>query len=59
MDWSEIAKWVAGIVALVFGGGLAFKFVSSRNTSVRMTSQKNNKAGGDIIGGDSAKKTGK
>jgi len=59
MDWSEIATWVAGVVALGIGGGLVFRFVSSKNTSVRVTSQKNNRAGGDIIGGDSVKKTDK
>jgi hypothetical protein len=55
MDWMEIGKWVAGILA----GGVVFKFVSNRisskKSSIRITSQKNNSAGGDIVGGDSTK----
>ncbi|WP_238913010.1 hypothetical protein [Achromobacter insolitus] len=59
MDWSEIGKWLAGIIAAVVAGGLTLKLVSyrltSKKTRVHITSQKNNSAGGDIIGGNSVK----
>ncbi|MBQ0960223.1 hypothetical protein KAK06_14810 [Ideonella sp. 4Y11] len=63
MDWVAIGKWAAPIIAAIIAAGIAFKFTIDRRksskSSVRITSQKNNKAGGDIIGGDSVKKNAK
>lgn len=60
MDWLTIGKWVAGIVAVAVGAGIVFKLTVSRrsssDSSVRITSQKNNIAGGDIVGGDKTTK---
>jgi cytochrome c-type biogenesis protein CcmH/NrfF len=54
MDWQEIGKWAAGIVAIIIGGGLVFRFafVRKSNRSERTVTQNNNRAGRDIIGGD-------
>jgi uncharacterized protein involved in exopolysaccharide biosynthesis len=61
MDWVSVGKWVAGIIATVVAAGVVLKFTVNRSnsstSSVRITSQKGNNAGGDIIGGDSVKKT--
>lgn len=61
MDWIAIGKWAAGILAAAIAAGIVIKFTVNRHnsskSSIRVTSQKNNKAGGDIIGGDSVKKT--
>lgn len=60
MDWLAIGKWVAGIIVAAVGAGIVFKLTVSRrsssNSSVRITSQKNNIAGGDIVGGDKTTK---
>lgn len=59
MDWSEIGKYVGILAAAIGGAGLVLKFSSSRSSkskkNTRVTIQKNNTAGGDIIGGDSKK----
>jgi hypothetical protein len=54
MEWQEIGKWVAAIIAVVVGAGLAFRFVFVRKSSIseRSTTQSGNHAGRDIIGGD-------
>lgn len=54
MDWQEIAKWVFGVVAAIFGGGIIFRFafVRKNHSSERTVTQNNNRAGRDIIGGD-------
>lgn len=54
MDWQEVGKWVAGIVAAIVGGGLVFRFAFVRKSqnSTRTVTQSNNRAGRDIIGGD-------
>lgn len=54
MDWQEIGKWVAGIIAAIVGGGLIFRFAFVRNShsSERTVTQNNNRAGRDIVGGD-------
>lgn len=63
MDWFEVAKWVAGLATALIAGGLVIKLAvknkSSKDNSVRIVSQKYNNAGGDIIAGDSVKKTNK
>lgn len=63
MDWIAIGKWIAGVIVAAIAAGIVFKFtVNRRNyskSSIRVTSQKNLKAGGDIIGGDSVKKNSK
>lgn len=58
MDWLEIAKVVGAVIAAVVGGGLVLKKISKRNSrsDIRIVSQKNNTAGGDIVAGDSSKK---
>ena len=59
MDWSEIGKYVGILAAAIGGAGLVLKFSSSRSSkskkNTRVIIQKNNTAGGDIIGGDSKK----
>jgi|GEM_PF-2898150 len=61
MDWTEIWKWIAGVIAALIAGGLVIKLAftakSSKRKSVRVVVQKDIKAGGDVIGGDSIKKT--
>lgn len=61
MDWEVIGKWVAGIVAALVASGVVVKLVVMRRTSnrssIRVVSQKNNIAGGDIVAGNSAKKS--
>lgn len=61
MDWIAICKWAAGALAAAIGTGIVIKFTVNRHnsskSSIQITSQKNNKAGGDIIGGNSVKKT--
>jgi cell division septal protein FtsQ len=61
MDWFETMKWVAGVIAAIVGAGLVIKLTysrkSSNDSSIRVVSQKGNHAGGDIIAGDSVKKT--
>lgn len=60
MDWFEIVMWAAGVIAAIIAAGLVIKLTitrkSSSDSSVRIVSQKNNQAGGDIIAGDSVKK---
>lgn len=60
MDWEVIGKWVAGIVAALVASGVVVKLVVMRRisnrSSIRVVSQKNNIAGGDIVAGNSAKK---
>lgn len=55
MDWNEIGKWALALATAVIGGGIAFKYVrkSKSSSNSRTVIQKNNKAGRDIIGGDS------
>lgn len=61
MDWSEIWKWIAGVIAAIAVSGIAIKYASSRKSSRRsntnIVSQKKNTAGGDIVGGNSTKIT--
>ena len=59
MDWIELAKWGGGILAAAIAGGFVFKRVTTRRSanSVRIVSQKNNTAGGDIVAGNSIKKS--
>lgn len=54
MNWLEIGKWVVGIIVAIVGGGLIFRFafVRKSHNSERTVTQKNNRAGRDIIGGD-------
>lgn len=63
MDLADVWKWVAGAVAALVTGGVVFKLTSSsrssKDSSVRVVTQNNNRAGGDIIAGDSIKKTSK
>ena len=63
MDWLSIGKWIAGIVAVIVTAGIVIKVVvstrNSKSKSTRFVSQKNNRAGGDIIAGDSMKKNSK
>lgn len=62
MELSEILTWVGAVVAALVAGGFVIKFAINKKNSkigdVRITTQSNNTAGGDIIGGDSVKKTG-
>lgn len=56
MDWAEIGKWLLAVVAALAVAGFAFKFVFVRKKTTNKTrtvTQTNNKAGRDIIGGDS------
>lgn len=60
MEAADILKILAAI-AVVFAAGFTLKIAigqrkSSKN-DVRFVSQKNNVAGGDIVAGDSTKKT--
>jgi len=60
MDWSEIAKWILAVIAALAVAGFVFKFVFVRKTTTNNTRtviQNNNKAGRDIIGGDSTNNT--
>lgn len=63
MELVTIVKIVAGVLIALFAVGVVIKITAnwndSSNRSMRITSQKNNKAGRDIIGGDSIKKTSK
>lgn len=63
MDWQAIAKWVGVVIAAAVAAGLVIKLTISHRrsskSSVRVVSQKNNRAGGDIIAGDSVKKNAK
>ncbi|WP_157654315.1 hypothetical protein [Burkholderia ubonensis] len=60
MDWQAIAKWVGVVIAAAVAAGLVVKLTislrRSSKSSVRVVSQKNNRAGGDIIAGNSVKK---
>lgn len=60
MDMTELGDWALKVLAALAVGGLVVKFAISRRDSkrsaLRITSQRNNVAGGDIIGGDSVKK---
>lgn len=57
MDWTEIGKWVLAAIALVGAIGLAVKISFNRKSSssanTRTVTQNNNRAGRDIVGGDS------
>ena len=57
MDLLEIGKWVLAAIAALAAAGVVIKIVlvrkSSTTKSERTVIQKNNKAGRDIIGGDS------
>ena len=55
MDWTEIGKWIGGIIAAAVATGLVFKFAFVRKSSKtsRTVTQTNNRAGRDIVGGDS------
>lgn len=56
MDWTEIGKWLLAAIAAIAAIGLVFKFSinrkSSNSTTTRTVTQTNNRAGGDIVGGD-------
>lgn len=62
MEWSNISAIVLGIIG-VLAAGFTIKTIilnrSKKNTNVRIVSQKNNTAGGDIVAGDSTKITSK
>ena len=57
MDWTEIGKWVLTAIAAIGAIGLVVKFSISRksstSTNTRTVTQSNNRAGRDIVGGDS------
>lgn len=57
MDWTEIGKWVLAAIAVIGAIGLVVKFSISRKSSTsttkRTVTQNNNRAGRDIVGGDS------
>ncbi|WP_156162574.1 hypothetical protein [Burkholderia sp. MSHR3999] len=63
MDWQAIGKWVGVVIAAAVAAGLVVKLTislrRSSKSSVRVVSQKNNRAGGDIIAGNSVKKNAK
>lgn len=52
MDWSEIILGVLGFLGAVIAGGITLKIISKRTSRLNLVSQKNNVAGGDIVGGD-------
>jgi hypothetical protein len=56
MDWTEIGKWVLAAIAAIGAIGLVVKFSISRksstSTTARTVTQNNNRAGGDIVGGN-------
>lgn len=58
MEWSTIGTVIAAIVGAI-AGGLAIKTMifnrQSKKTDIRIVSQKNNLASGDIVAGDSTK----
>lgn len=58
MDWLEFLKWAGTGIAAAVAGGFVYKRVTTRKStsSIRLVSQKNNRAGGDIIAGNSVKK---
>lgn len=58
MDWGELGNWVLALIAAVVGVGLVIKFVVIRksNKSASTIIQKNNEAGGDIVGRDKISK---
>jgi hypothetical protein len=57
MDWTEIGTWVLAVIAAVGAIGLVVKLSinrkSSRSTSTRIVTQNNNRAGRDVVAGDS------
>lgn len=57
MDWTEIGKWVLAAIAVIGAIGLVVKFSISRksstSTNTRTVTQNDNRAGRDIVGGDS------
>lgn len=57
MDWNEIGRWVLAFIAAIGAVGLVVKFSinrrSSTSTTTRNITQNNNRAGRDIVGGDS------
>lgn len=57
MDLLEFAKWAGGAIAAILAGGFVYRRVTTRSSrsSFRVVSQKNNRAGGDIVGGNSTK----
>lgn len=62
MEWSNISAIVLGIIGVLAAGFTIKTIISNRskkNTNVRIVSQKNNTAGGDIVAGDSTKITSK
>lgn len=62
MEWSSISAIILAVIG-VLATGFTIKTIisnrSKRNTNVRIVSQKNNTAGGDIVAGDSTKTTSK
>lgn len=54
MDWKSVGLWVAGVIAALSAAGFVIRFMSVRKSSrsSRTVTQKNNRAGRDIIGGD-------
>lgn len=57
MDWTAVGKWVLAAIAAIAAVGLVVKLSISRksstSTSSRTVVQNNNRAGRDIVGGDS------
>lgn len=57
MDWAEIGTWVLAVIAAIAAAGLALKLSikrkSSTSTNTGTVIQNNNRAGRDIVGGDS------
>jgi hypothetical protein len=61
MDLILLAKWAIGVIAAAIAGGFAYKRVitNKSKSSFNIVSQKNNRAGGDIIAGNSVKNSNK
>ncbi len=60
MEVAEFWKWVGGIVAAIAATGLIVKVAINKRKSkndVRVVNQTGNIVGGDIIGGDSIKRS--
>ena len=57
MNWAEIGKWIVAVIAAIAAVGVAIKLSinrkSSTSTETRTVVQANNRAGRDIVGGDS------
>lgn len=56
MDFEKILTWAIGVIAAIIAAGFTFKFIISNkkvdNSQTIKVNQKNNHAGGDIVGGN-------